>query len=123
MLIALLIMNFWLRNAYDDADTDFDGTQEQPYMGLGQGSRRSNPRFTPPAAPMISAYKRKKFHAKIKSAWLGLLMILVAIMYVDNMDMLLRAENNQTTEEFFEFIQAAIDFWGMLVMDSGRSLK
>ena len=72
---------------------------------------------------MIGAYKRKKFHAEMKSAWSGLLMTLTAIMYVDNMDMLLRAKNNQTTEEFLEFIQSAIDFWGMLVMASGGSLK
>ena len=72
---------------------------------------------------MIGAYKRKKFHAEMKSAWSGLLMTLAAIMYVDNMDMLLRAKNNQTTEEFLEFIHSAIDFWGMLVMASGGSLK
>ena len=123
MLVALQIMNFWLGNAYGDADTAFGGTREQPYMGLGQGSRGSNPGFTLTAAPMIGAYKRKKFHAEMKSAWSGLLMTLAAIMYVDDMDMLLRVKNNQTTEEFFEFIQSAIDFWGMLVIASGVSLK
>ena len=72
---------------------------------------------------MISAYKRKKFHAEMKSAWSGLLMTLAAIMYVDNMDMLLRPKENHTIEEFFYFIQAAIDFWGMLVIVSGGLLK
>ena len=123
MLIALQMMNFWLRNAYGDADTSFSRTQERPYMGLGQGSSGSNSRFTLTAqAPMVCAYKRKNFHAEIKSAWSDLLMTLAAIMYVDDMDMLLKVTNN-TIEEFFAFIQAAIDFWGLLVMVSGGSLK
>ena len=50
-------------------------------------------------------------------------MTLAAIMYVNNMDMLLRVKKNQITEEFFDFIQSAIDFWGMLVIASGGSLK
>ena len=50
-------------------------------------------------------------------------MTLAAIMYVNDTDMLLRAKENHTTEEFLEFIQAAIDFWGMLVLASGGSLK
>ena len=82
-------------------------------MGLGQGSGGSNPGFTLTAAPMIRVYKRKQFHAELDSAWSYLLMILAAIMYVNNMDMLLRAKTNHTAEEFFEFIQAAIDFGGI----------
>ena len=44
-------------------------------------------------------------------------------MYVDDIDMLLRRKENRTTEEFFAFIQAAIDFLGILVITSGGSLK
>ena len=123
MLIALQIINFWLRNAYGDADSSFGGTRERPYMGLGQGSGGSNPGFILTAAPMISTYKRKKIHAEMESAWSVLLMILAAIVYVDDMDMLLRAKENHSTEEFFKFIQAAVDIWGMLVMVSGGLLR
>ena len=70
------------------------GTREQPCMDLGQGSGGSNPGFTLTAAPMIRTYKGKKFPAELKSAWSGLVMILAAIMYVDNMDMLLRAKKS-----------------------------
>ena len=59
----------------------------------------------------------------MKSVWSGLLVKLAAIMYIDDIDILLRAKENHMTEEFFEFIQAAIDFWGMLVMASGGLLK
>ena len=104
ILIALQIMKLWLRNAYNNADFSFGETWERPYMGLGQGSGGSNPGFTLTATPIISAYKRKKFYAEMKSAWSGLLMTMAAIMYVDDMDMLLRAKKNCTTEEFFEFI-------------------
>ena len=44
-------------------------------------------------------------------------------MYIDDMDMLLKVLENHLIEEFFAFIQAAIDFWGLLVMGSSRSLK
>ena len=79
-------------------------------MCLGQGSSGLNPGFTLMSARMVNAYKQNNFHAEMRSAWSGLLMTLAAIMYVDDMDMLLRAKENHTTEEFFEFIQAAIDF-------------
>ena len=92
-------------------------------MGLGQGSGGSNPGFTLTAALMVREYKRKKLHAEMKSAWSGLLLTLAAIMYIDDIDMLLRVKENHTTKELFAFIQAAIDFWGLLFMASGGSLE
>ena len=50
----------------------------------------------------------------MRSACSGLLMTLAAIMYVDDMNVLLKALENHTIEEFFAFIQAAIDFWEYL---------
>ena len=73
-------------------------------MGLDQGSGSTNPEFALTTTPMVNAYKRKNFHDKMRSAWSGLLMILAAIMYVDDMNMLLKALENYLIEEFFPFI-------------------
>ena len=81
-------------------------------MGLGQGSGGLNPGFTLTAATIVNVYKRNNFHAEMGSAWSGFWMILAVIMYVDDMDMLLKTLRNHSIEEFFVFIQAQIGFWG-----------
>ena len=53
----------------------------------------------------------------------GLILSLTAIIYVDDTDLLLRAKNQHSYEEFFSFIQDALNFWGMLVPTTGGVLK
>ena len=92
-------------------------------MGLGQGSGGSNPGFTLTLAPMIYGFMGMNFQAGMRRAWSGILITLAAIMYVDDMDMLLKALEDQSIEELFAFIQATTDFWGLITMASGGSLK
>ena len=118
---------FWISNksSYNHANCPTD-TRDQPYTGLGlglsQGSGGLNPGFTLTAAPMIRTYKRKKFHAGMKSAWSGLLMTLTAIMTLTTWTCYW-GWTKIIRQRIFEFIQAAIDFWGIFVMASGGSLK
>ena len=56
-------------------------------------------------------------------AYSGLILSLAAIIYVDDTDLLLRSKKHQSHEEFFSFIQDALNFWGMLVLATGGVLK
>ena len=50
-------------------------------------------------------------------------MLLDALQYVDNSDLLLRALKCQSTEEFIVHIQHLITFWGKRVLATGGVLK
>ena len=92
-------------------------------MGMGQESGGSNPGCAFTFTPVVNAYKRKGFHAVMHSAWSRRVMLLAALSYVDDTDLLLRALENQSTQEFMELIQQAITFWGQLVLATGGVLK
>ena len=123
MLLTLQTMNFWIRSAYGDASTPFGGTAEKPFMGMGQGSGGSNPGCTLTFAPLVAAYKKRDYHSNMTCAYSGLILSLAAIIYVDDTDLLLRSKKHHSHEEFFSFIQDALNFWGMLVLATGGVLK
>ena len=116
-------MNYWLRSAYGDAKTSFGATSEDPYMGMGQGSGGSNPGCSFTLTPVVNAYKRKGYHPTMISAWSRRIMLLAALQYVDDTDLLLKALECQTTEEFMSHIQRSLTFWGQLVLATGGVIK
>ena len=111
------------KERHGDATTPFGGTAERPYMGMGQGSGGSNPGCTLTFAPLVAAYKKRGFHSNMACAYSGLILSLAAIIYVDDTDLLLRAQTQHSDEEFFSFVQDALNFWGMLVLATGGVLK
>ena len=116
-------MSCWIRSAYGDAMIPFGGTPERPYMGMGQGSGGSNPGCTLTFAPLVAAYKRRGYHADMACAYSGLILSLAAIIFVDDTDLLFRAMEGHSHEEFLSFVQDALNFWGMLVLATGGVLK
>ena len=105
MLFTLQNMNYWIRSAYGDAKTLFCAASDDPYMGMGQGSGGSNPGCAFTFTPVVNAYKRKGYHPTMISAWSRRTMLLAALMWVDDTDLLLKALDCQTTEEFMSHIQ------------------
>ena len=57
------------------------------------------------------------------SAWSRRILLLAALQYVDDSDLLLKALQCQSTEEFMAHIQRSITFWGKLVLATGGVLK
>lgn len=116
MLYTLQNMQYWIRIAYRDAKTSFGATSDDSYMGMGQGSGGSNPGCSCTFTPVVNAYKTKGYNAVMHSAWSRRIMLLAAVLYVDNTDLLLCALDCQSTEEFMSHIQRAITFWVKLVL-------
>ena len=108
MLFTLQNMNYWIRSAYGDAKTSFGATSDDPFMGMGQGSGGSNPGCTFTFTPVVNAYKRKGYHPVMHSAWSRRILLLAALQYVDDSDLLLKALKWQSTEEFMAHIQRLI---------------
>jgi len=124
MLIALQTMGWHLKTGFGLAETSFRGSEDEPMMGMGQGSSAAAPAFSVTSLLQTNAYRRRGHCEPVFSAWSGLLLILAAIIYVDDTDLLLRAKRRQLSDtEFFNQIQAAINCWGHIVMATGGHLK
>ena len=123
MLLTLQTMSFWLKTAFGKADTPFGGSHDDPYYGISQGSGSAPPSYSAVSTVAVSAYKEKNFHPTLKSAITGCLVILAAALFVDDTDLFLLARDDQTEDDFINHVQAAITFWGMIVLATGGYLK
>ena len=73
---------------------------------------------------MINAYKEMGNSCMYTSCITGAVFILAAIIYVNDTDLLLCAQDPVAPDEvFFQAIQKAINDWAMIVMATGGSLK
>ena len=73
--------------------------------------------------PLFQHIKKRDYHSIMTCAYSGLILSLAAIIYVDDTDLLFRSKKHHSHEEFFSFIQDALNFWGMLVLATDGVLK
>ena len=123
MHTVLQEMKFWLRSAFGDSDAPFSGSDLDPTMGEGQGSGGAPPTWTSISTLMIRLLKKHGFHTPLKGSWSDVTLHILAILFVDDIDMLLAALSTQNNNEFIEMIQRAINEWGKIVMTTGGYLK
>ena len=67
----------------------------------------------------VKAYKSKGFHTPLWGSITGCLLTLAAVLFVDDTDLFLRADEEQSEEEFIHKIQSAVTFWGMIALATG----
>ena len=92
-------------------------------MGLSQGAGSAPPSYLAVSTVAITAYKRKNYHPVLCSAITGCLFSLAAALFVDDTDQFHLAKDNQSEDNFVRQVQAAITFWGMIVLATGGYLK
>jgi len=93
-------------------------------MGLDQGNGAAPPAFLALSVLMINAYKEMRNSCVYTSCITGAVFVLAEIIYVDDTDLLLCAQDPDAPDEvFFQAIQKAIHDWAMIVMATGGSLK
>ena len=124
VLTCLQSMFFWLRTAFGISATPFHGTAVNPFFGISQGGGFAPPTFQAVSALMINAYKDFGHGVQFISPVTGTVLFFAAVLYVDDTDLLLRADTPECTdEEFFGKIQRAVRDWARIVMVTGGSLK
>ena len=80
--------------------------------------------FTGVSALMIGSYKKLEHSCSYTSALSGVVFLFVAILYVDDTDLLLRVKIiTDSDEKFVKLIQRAVMDWGLLVQAIGGSLN
>ena len=86
MLLTLQTMNFWLRTAYGENKQAFGGIPDDPFYGISQGARSAPSTYTASSTLAIEAYKTKNFHPIICGPINGMLLIIAAVLFVDDTD-------------------------------------
>ena len=123
-LLCIQTMRFFLKTGFGLAETSYGGTKDKPYMGLTQGSGASPAAWTAISTLIVSAYKAKGHGACFLSAWSGIILVLTALLYVDDTDLLHLASFGQTDEDkFVERVRLATHYWAKLLQATGGNLK
>jgi len=124
MLLSMQSMGWFLRTGFGLSDSPFRGSDDSPMMGLGQGSSAAAPAFSITSLLQTKAYHRLGHCEPMYSAWSGMILLLAAVIYVDDTDLLVRARSRTMSDtEFFNQIQASLFAWGAVVMATGGHLK
>ena len=77
-------MWFFLQTGFGERKTTYDGSHEECFAGYGQGNAAAGQGFTVMSSLIVNAYLHNGFGAQIYSSYYKRLLILAAVMYVDN---------------------------------------
>ncbi|KAL3788945.1 hypothetical protein HJC23_000229 [Cyclotella cryptica] len=122
-LLCVQTMRFFLKTGFGMAKQSYGGSNQNPYMGLVQGSGAAPAAWTAISTVMLAAYKFKGYGAFFASAWSGILLGIAAILYVDDTDLLHMTSPNTSEASFFQQIQEATTYWAYLLQATGGNLK
>jgi hypothetical protein len=111
---------FFLRTGFGESKQSNGGTHEQRLAGYGQGNAASGPGFTALSSLIVKAYLHEGHGAQIYSSYYKRLLLLAAVMYVDDTDLIHWSRiPGSTPEELIAAAQTATYAWGGLAIATG----
>jgi len=78
----------FLRTGFGESKQSYGGTHELRLAGYGQGNAASGPGFTALSSLIVNSYLREGHGAQIYSSYYKRLLLLAAVMYVDDTDLI-----------------------------------
>jgi hypothetical protein len=88
LLETMETMRFYLCTGFGESKTPYGGTHEEWLAGYGQGNAAAGPDFTAMSSLIVNAYLRDGFGAWIYSRYCKQLLLLVAVKYVNDTDLI-----------------------------------
>ncbi len=117
-------MRFFLRTGFGESATSYGGTHKEQLTGFGQGNAAAGPGFTAMSSLIVKAYLRDGFGAQIYSSYYPQLLILAAVMYVDDTDLVhWFCLPFCSPVELIAAVQTATYAWGGLAIATGAAMK
>ncbi len=117
-------MRFFLRTGFGESKTSYGRSHEERLAGYGQGNAAAGPGFTAMSSLIVKAYLRNEYGARIYSSYYKQLLILAAVMYVDNTDLVhWSSVPSCTPTELIAAAQTATYAWGGLAIAIGAAMK
>ncbi len=124
LLNTMEMMRFFLRTGFGESKQSYGGTHKQRLAGYGQGNAASAPGFTGLSSLIVKAYHRDGYGAQIYSSYYKGLLLLAAIMYVDDTDLIHWSRTlDCNPEELIPAAQTATYAWGGLAIATGAAMK
>jgi hypothetical protein len=125
MLTTMQLMEYFIKSGFGIAkEQTFSGSATVRLMGLGQGSGAAPIGMRSMITLVDNAYKRLGHGMNAKYSLADRIVLLAAIIYVDDTDLLHWAKFYGVSDEaFMADIQRGVNDWGMLVQATGGSLE
>ncbi len=117
-------MRFFLRTGFGESKTSYGGSHEEQLDGYGQGNAAEGLGFTAMSLLIVNTYLRDGYGARIYSSYYKQLLILAAVMYVDNTNLVHWSSMLSCTHtELIAAAQTATYAWGGLAIATGAVMK
>jgi hypothetical protein len=125
MLKTMQLMQYFVKSGFGVADTpSFERTPLEFLMGLGQGSGAAPMGMRGVVTLVVNSYKTLGHGMKAKLSRSQRIVLLAAIIYVVDTDLLHWGEFHGINDKtFLSKIQHAINDWGKLLQATGGSIK
>jgi hypothetical protein len=124
MLEAIENMKFFLRMGFGDSTFYVGGGISKKTQGLCQGNRASPAGWAVISICILQAHRRKGHGAKFLCLITNLRQHLLAILYVDDTDILhIDLTKDESTDKVHTAIQGNVNSWGNLLIVTGGVLQ
>lgn len=124
MLLAVQQMTHKIRNSYGDSECSYGNDTKSPLQGRGQGNRVSLPLWLAISCILLAVLESTVSGVHIHSSISLQLLTFIAIMYVDDTDILLADTTGyDTLDVVFKRAQRAAHIWQQTVHDSGGAMR
>jgi hypothetical protein len=124
LLKTMKTMRFFLWTGFRESKQSYGGMHKQQLARYGQGNAASGPGFTALSSLIVKAYLRDGYGAQIYSSYYKQVLLLAAIMYVDDTDLIHWSRTPDCNpKEVIAAAQTATYAWGDLGIATGAAMK
>ena len=124
MITTLCQMKHYIRTAYGDSDEWYSGSTLRPLQGGVQGNGAAAPIFIAISCVLLNYLEGLCTGMKVRTAISLTIMVITAVMYVDDADIIIAAENHdETLESIVQRTQHAASTWRRGIHQTGGALR
>ncbi len=124
LLETMETMRLFLRTGFGESKTSYGGSHKEHLAGYGQGNAAAGRGFTAMSSLIVNAYLRNGFGARIYSSYYKQLLLLAAVIYINDTDLVHWLNLPSCTPgKLIAAAQTATYPWGGLAIATGAAMK
>jgi hypothetical protein len=124
LLEAMETMRLFIRTGFGESKTSYGGSQKECLPEYSQGNAAAGPGFTAISSLIVNASLRDGYGARIYSSYYKQLLLLAAVMYVNNADLVHWLNlPSCTLGKLIATMQTTTYTWGGLAIATGAAMK
>ena len=116
-------MVFYLRTTFGDSSLAYGGLQSVPFQGSCQGNGASPAMWLIISLYLVLLMKEQGHISKVLSPITGITLTLIGFLFVDDTDLIVLGNTNESEAMIHARLQSAIDSWNGFLRVSGGALK